>query len=194
MRRARHLLYSTLAMIALQGFLVPALFAPPAVAQTIRKLFNKEDIYRLSVEGLRLNITQEDADKVLRKNDWQGQWAPYTGPEASFSFKRDGQVLYLLRYRTSDSQLRIWSIVMKQRFGRASEVPLPANHILGQVWIDSVEAHYGEPSVDFLNPNGMAYVYYLSNQYREDSPRLEIYLGSEDMSYELSDRSLLSSP
>lgn len=174
---------------------VSCVHASDTQAQTVQKIFTKNDIYRMSVEGIRLNNLQEDVTKTLTHNGWTGKWPEFTTPEAGYAFRKGGQLLYLMRYRGDDSQLRIWSVVSKEPFNRPADSAMPVNHVMGQVWIDSVVAHYGSPSIDFINPNGInAYVYYLSNQFREDSPKLEIYLSSGEASYELSDRSLITPP
>lgn len=194
MSQHRHTRQGLAALMA-AWFAALCLLPSPAHAQTIRKIFTKNDIYRMSVEGIRLNTLQEDAGNMLVRSGWTGKWPEFSTAESGYAFRKNGQVIYLMRYRDNDSQLRIWSVVSKQPFNRPDNGNMPMNHVLGQVWIDSVVSHYGEPSIDFINPNGInAYVYYLSNQFREDAPRLEIYLSSGEASYELSDRSLITPP
>jgi|GEM_PF-6850188 len=164
-----------------------------AGAQAISKIFSQADIYGLSVEGFKLTMSQDDATKILAKNKWEGQWRDYVGPEVGYPFKRGGEMMYLMRYRAKNNQLYIWSIVHKKGFDRPDGNNMPVNHVLGQVWIDSIISHYGQPSVDFINPNGVnAYVYYLTNPNDEDRAKLEIYLSRSEVTFELTDRKILS--
>src|SRR5687768_1205029 len=141
--------------ILLYFFLSLSLIFPAEARVMVGKIYSESDIYAMSVEGFRLNMTQEEATRILKKNQWEGQWRDFIGPELEYPFKRGNATLYLMRYRGNDNQLHIWSVVNKQEFSRPEGDSMPVNRVLGRVWIDSIVAHYGTPSVDFINPNGI---------------------------------------
>lgn len=181
-------------VMVLAAFLLCLTYAPQATAGKITgKIFNESDIYAMSVESLRLDMTQEEAAVILKQNRWEGKWRDYAGPEITYYFTRDGETMYLMWYRDKERQLRLWSIVNKKGFNRSGADNMPANRVLGQVWIDSIVAHFGPPSIDFINPDGInAYVYYLSDPHDQAAAKLEIYLSRNEETFELSDRKALA--
>lgn len=168
------------------------LLSTQAHAQIYGKTWTHDDIYNLQVQGFNLNMTQAEAEGILKRDHWEGEWGDYRTPEMAQPFSKGNSKLYLMRYPGEDRVMRLWSIVDRQALNRTN-YDLPAmNRAIGDIWIDTVVGNYGDASVEFSNPDGInAYVYYLMEKYNTRMPKLEAYLNSFETSYELTDRTLL---
>jgi hypothetical protein len=89
-------------------------FSAGAQAQTLGNLLTKDQIYALSVQGFKLDMTVEQTKNILKKEGWEGKWLTPDKPDFNFPFMKGISKLYLLTYESKDHQSRLWSIVEKK--------------------------------------------------------------------------------
>lgn len=146
----------------------------------------------MSVQGFKLDMTLEQTRNILQRDGWEGKWITPEKPDFTFPFIKGNSKLYLLTYESNDHKRRLYSIVAKQSVESSfADNPL-ASRAIGTIWIDTVIAEFGPPSMEFSNHNGINfYVYYHIHRTKDNVPKLEAYLNGFEASYELSDRSLM---
>ena len=163
-----------------------------ALAQSFGNLLTKDQIYTMSVQGFKLDMTMEQTKNILKRDGWEGKWINSEQPDFNFPFIKGIYKLYLLTYEASEHKRRLYSIVAKQSVERSLGGNTLASRAIGTIWMDTVIAEFGPPSMEFSNHNGInSYVYYHIHRTKDNVPKLEAYLNGFEASYELSDRSLI---
>src|SRR5579884_3935738 len=57
------------------------------------KTYAASIIRTMTIEGLRLGLTEEAALKILKAHHWEGHWHPFTDPQIDFPFRRDKELI-----------------------------------------------------------------------------------------------------
>src|SRR5579885_3296237 len=70
---------------------------PPSAAKVQQSTYAASAIREMTVEGLRLGLTEDVAIKILKAHHWAGYWHPFQSPQLDYPFRRNDESLYALR-------------------------------------------------------------------------------------------------
>lgn len=85
--------------------------------------YSPDQIRTFAVAGLKTNMTQDEAGKLLKDSGFQGSFSTFSQDEKQANgWAKAEQTAFPFRFKAKDGSIRLWEVAFKQKFDREQSI------------------------------------------------------------------------
>jgi uncharacterized protein YegP (UPF0339 family) len=85
--------------------------------------YSPDQVRAFAVAGLKANMTQDEAGKLLKDSGFQGSFSTFSQDEKQANgWAKAEQTVFPFRFKAKDGSIRLWEVAFKQKFDKEQAV------------------------------------------------------------------------